>query len=200
LPSPDSPPRQRLPLPHLPHLTGWVLVIIGLIVTSLTPRFGPGFWKNIGTEISDRVYSPYNVFLTFGIIALLYLAYAERSRASFLRVTVIMLTETALYGLIKTVAWSGFHLFPRPSGSSGGFPSGHTAAVCALAYLLTERWPKLAILWYGAAAVVGWARWASGAHYPYQVVGGAILGLAVAVTLSRRFPERAAEAPDAVLR
>jgi membrane-associated phospholipid phosphatase len=186
--SPAPPLRPRL-LPNRHHGLGWILVVVGLIVTFLTPKFGAGFWKDVGSAISDKPYSPYNLYLSIGIITLLYLAYAERSRASFLRVTVVMLTETAIYGLIKTVTWYGFHLFPRPSGSSGGFPSGHTAAVCALAYLLTERWPRLAFLWYSAAAVVGWARWTSGAHYPYQVVGGAILGLAVAVSLAHRFPE-----------
>jgi membrane-associated phospholipid phosphatase len=184
--SPDSQPRPRLLPPNRHHSLGWIVIVLGLIVTFLTPQFGEGQWKDLGSTISG---SAYNSFLALGIVSLLYLAYAAHSRASFLRVTVVMLTETALYGLIKSVTWFGFHLFPRPSGSSGGFPSGHTAAVCALAYLLTERWPKLAFVWYGAAAVVGWARWTSGAHYPYQVVGGAILGLAVAVTLAHRFPE-----------
>ncbi|MES2461551.1 MAG: phosphatase PAP2 family protein [Armatimonadota bacterium] len=188
--SPASPPRPRLLPPGRPHGLGWAVVVIGLIVTLLTPKFGAGLWKDIGSAISDKPYSPYNLFLSIGIISLLYLAYAERSKASFLRVTLVMVTETALYGLIKSVTWFGFHLFPRPSGTSGGFPSGHTAAVCALAYLLTERWPKLAFLWYSAAAIVGWARWTSGAHYPYQVVGGAILGLTVAVALAHRFPEK----------
>lgn len=181
-------PRPRLLPPNQHHGIGWLLVAVGIVVTFLTPQFGGGFWKNLGREISG---SYYNSFLVSGIVGLLYLAYAERSKASLLRVTVIMITETALYALIKSVTWYGLHLFPRPSGHDGGFPSGHTAAVCALAYLLTERWPKLAFLWYGAAAVVGWARWTSGAHYPYQVVGGAVLGLTVAVTLAHRFPEKA---------
>jgi membrane-associated phospholipid phosphatase len=187
LPVPAPPSQQPLPLPNRHHGLGWVLIVIGLIITFLTPKFEEGFWKDLGREISDK---PYNFFLALGIVTLLYLAYAAHSRASFLRVTVVMVTETALYGLIKAITWYGFHLFPRPSGSDGGFPSGHTAAVCALAYLLTERWPKLAFLWYSAAAVVGWSRWTSGAHYPYQVVGGAILGLTVAVALAHRFPEQ----------
>ena len=182
--SPASSPQR---FPHRHHATGWVLVVVGLIVTVLTPKFDSGFWKDLGAGISG---TPYNVFLALGIIALLYLAYAARSKASLLRVTVVMLTETALYGLIKGITWFGFHALPRPSGHDGGYPSGHTAAVCALAYLLTERWPKLGFLWYSLAALVGWSRWASGAHYPYQVVAGAMLGLAVAVILAHRFPER----------
>jgi membrane-associated phospholipid phosphatase len=173
------------------HQVGVAIVVLGLIVTCLTPQIDHGFWREVGRQTTEPKLSPYNVALTLGIIALLSLAYAAKSRAAFLRVTIVMLTETALYGLIKLITWKGFHLFPRPSHGDGGFPSGHTAAVCALAYLLTERWPRAAPLWYACAAFIGWCRWASGAHYPYQVVAGAILGLTVAIVLTRRFPEAA---------
>ena len=171
------------------HHAGWLVLIAALIATILTPRLNNGAWHELGRGISEKALSPYNLYLTVGIIALLYVAYAARSRAAALRVTVVMIAETALYGLIKLITWKGLHLFPRPSHGDGGFPSGHTAAVCALAYLLTERWPRLAPLWYAAAALVGWARWASGAHYPYQVVAGALLGLTVALVVSPRFPD-----------
>jgi len=187
----ESPQRPRNLDRH--HGSGWALVLFGLIITVLTPRLETGFWHELGRGISDRPLSPYNIYLTLGILALLYLAYAARSRASFWRVTAVMLTETGVYLLIKLVTWKIFHLFPRPSHGDGGFPSGHTAAACALAYLLTERWPRLAPLWYAVAAAVGWARWASGAHYPYQVIGGAILGLTCGVMLAHRFPERSQE-------
>jgi membrane-associated phospholipid phosphatase len=187
--SPPDRRRSSFPL-RRHHFPGWILVLAGLIVTLLTPRLTSGFWHELGRAITDRPYSPYNDFLILSITILLYLAYAARSRAAFYRVAAVLGVETALFLLIKGVTWFGFHRFPRPSGHDGGFPSGHTAAACALAYLLTERWPKLAPVWYAFAALVGWARWASGAHYPYQVVAGAILGLAVAVTLAHRFPER----------
>jgi membrane-associated phospholipid phosphatase len=177
------------PLAGPPHRVGVVLVGLALIVTCLTPQFNSGFYHELGRSMTEPHFSPYNVFLTLGILALLFLAYAARSRASFYRVTAVMLTETALYGLIKLTTWKVFHLFPRPSHGDGGFPSGHTAAVCALAYLLTERWPRLAPFWYALAAFIGWCRWAAGAHYPYQVVAGAILGLSVAVFVSPLFPE-----------
>lgn len=193
----SAPERPQTTRPGKHHWPGWALVVSGLVVTLLTPKLDSGFWHELGRGISDKTFSPYNIYLTLGIGALLYLAYAARSKASFLRVTVVMAVETGSYLLIKSITWFGLHLFPRPSGHDGGFPSGHTAAVCALAYLLTERWPKLAPLWYAAAALVGWARWASGAHYPYQVVAGAVLGLTVAVIFAHRFPERPKETEQA---
>lgn len=201
-PDPPAAPDRACRKIHFPprkcHHSGWIIVVVGLVVTLLTPRLISGPGHEAGRVIADHAFSPYNIYLTLGIIALLYVAYAARSVAAFKRVTVVMLLQSALYGLIKVMTYNVFHIFPRPSQGSGGFPSGHTAAICALAYLLTERWPKAAPLWYAAAALVGWARWASGAHYPYQVIGGAILGLTVAVTFAHRFPEKPATTASAV--
>ncbi|MBW3623692.1 MAG: phosphatase PAP2 family protein [Armatimonadetes bacterium] len=65
----------------------------------------------------------------------------------------------------------------RPSGSSGGFPSGHTMFAFALAYLMLRYRPKLAPVWFGIACAVGWSRVEVDAHYPYQVLFGAAFGL-----------------------
>ena len=188
-------PITRFPGPS--HCVGVGILLAALVITCLTPRIDHGFWRELGFEISEphARFQFYNLFLSLGIVVLLYLAYAARSRASFFRVTTVMVTETALYGLVKLITWRVFHLFPRPSHGDGGFPSGHTAAVCALAFLLTERWPRAAPLWYAIAAAVAWSRWAAGAHYPYQIVAGAILGLTVAVVLSPLFPEKIGHKP-----
>jgi len=65
----------------------------------------------------------------------------------------------------------------RQSGRS--FPSGHTAQAFFLATLLThqlplEIWQNLAL--YAIAALVGLTRIYVGAHYPRDVIGGAVLG------------------------
>ena len=59
------------------------------------------------------------------------------------------------------------------------FPSGHTSQVFFLATLLAHRfeldfWTKIFL--YGIAALVGFTRMYVGAHYPRDVVGGALLG------------------------
>ncbi|MFP3899476.1 MAG: phosphatase PAP2 family protein, partial [Acidimicrobiia bacterium] len=74
----------------------------------------------------------------------------------------------------------------RPSGvrireahDTLGFPSGHTAVAVALAVavaaLLPRRWRLVA---YGAGALVGVARMHVGVHFPLDVVGGALIGVA----------------------
>jgi undecaprenyl-diphosphatase len=60
------------------------------------------------------------------------------------------------------------------------FPSGHSAAAFAGAWLLRRHYPKLAGLWYAIAALVGFSRIYLGAHYPGDVVSGALAGTAIA--------------------
>lgn len=136
-----------------------------------------------------------NGTLILGLSTLLFLAWRAKDGRAALRVVVVMLTETALYGLLKAISWHGFHLLARPSGGDGGFPSGHTAAHVCLAYLLTERFPKLAPLWWAWAGVMGWSRVEAGAHWAYQITAGALLGLAVAATLGERLKAKTEPPP-----
>ena len=87
-------------------------------------------------------------------------------------------------GLKRATHW------PRPDGDPTGFPSGHTTFAFALAWLLTQTHPKLAPLWYAVAVGIGWSRVEGGAHFPYQVLCGAVLGTLVAWAISRVLPAR----------
>jgi undecaprenyl-diphosphatase len=75
----------------------------------------------------------------------------------------------------------------KPSTSS--FPSGHASAAFFAATVLTswDGW-AWAPVWFGLAAVVGTSRAYVRIHHPSDVVGGAVVGLAlggVAVALLR---------------
>jgi len=79
---------------------------------------------------------------------------------------------------------------PRPDGDPTGFPSGHTTFSFAIAWLLTQTNPKLAPLWYAVAVAIGWSRVEGDAHFPYQVLCGAVLGTLLAWGISRFLPAR----------
>jgi undecaprenyl-diphosphatase len=60
------------------------------------------------------------------------------------------------------------------------FPSGHSAAAFAGAWLLRRHYPEYAPLWYAIAALVAFSRIYLGAHYPGDVLSGAVTGTALA--------------------
>jgi undecaprenyl-diphosphatase len=91
-----------------------------------------------------------------------------------------------------------------PSGSS--FPSAHTAAAFAAAWMLSELFPGGRVAFWALAALIAFSRVYVGAHYPLDVVAGALLGVAVGymviggadgLTRNALPPRRAAEDADA---
>src|SRR4030095_15579774 len=63
---------------------------------------------------------------------------------------------------------------------SWSFPSGHTASSFACAWVLSTYWPRRAPLFFTLASIVGLSRIYVGAHYPGDVLSGAIAGTAIA--------------------
>jgi undecaprenyl-diphosphatase len=65
------------------------------------------------------------------------------------------------------------------------FPSGHTASSFAAARMLACVWPKRWPLFYGVAMLVGFSRVYAGAHYPGDVMSGAVLGSVLSEVIRR---------------
>jgi membrane-associated phospholipid phosphatase len=62
------------------------------------------------------------------------------------------------------------------------FPSAHTITAFALADVFTERYPKHKwVPWvsYGLASTIGFSRLTAQAHFPSDIVAGAVLGFVV---------------------
>jgi undecaprenyl-diphosphatase len=60
------------------------------------------------------------------------------------------------------------------------FPSGHTASSIAGAVTLSQLWPAGRVVLWSLATLVALSRIYVGVHYPLDVLGGALLGLACA--------------------
>ena len=65
----------------------------------------------------------------------------------------------------------------RPDGSGRAFPSTHSVAAFAFAFVLAQRFPKLKPVFYAAAAAVSLSRISLEKHYLSDVLTGAALGL-----------------------
>jgi undecaprenyl-diphosphatase len=65
----------------------------------------------------------------------------------------------------------------------GSFPSGHAATSFAAATVLSFARPRWAPAFYLLALAIGSSRVYAGVHYPLDIVGGAVLGIAVATAL-----------------
>ena len=80
----------------------------------------------------------------------------------------------------------------RPGNAS--FPSGHAASSFAAALSLSRAWPAARVPLWTLAVLISVSRAYLGVHYPSDVVGGALVGLACAVLVvggtswSRREP------------
>ncbi len=117
------------------------------------------------------------------------------SQRAVLSMLVAYLIDWALVGSIKP--WLDF---PRPLAALGramvhgigpaewfhSFPSGHAAFACVVAASLYRgAHPLLRVLLVVFALWVAWARIAVGAHFPADVLGGALLGCFSAWLASR---------------
>jgi undecaprenyl-diphosphatase len=125
------------------------------------------------------------VWLLLGGAALL----MPRHRAAAWRVFLtVMLAYLLVDGVVKPAVGR-----PRPSieatdpprdlpplPRTSSFPSGHSTSTFGAAVAVSRMWPQTRALWWVLAVLVGYSRIYLGHHYPLDVVGGALLGIAVA--------------------
>lgn len=79
-------------------------------------------------------------------------------------------------------------------GSGGGsFPSNHALNSAVIAVILSTFFPRLRVLWWSYAAVIGLSRIYCGVHYPSDVLGGFAIGTAwafiVLASVRRLWPQ-----------
>jgi undecaprenyl-diphosphatase len=112
-----------------------------------------------------------------------------RHRAAGWRVLLtVMLAYATVDGVLKPLVGRprpGIHatapareLPPMPHTSS--FPSGHATATFGAAVAVSRMWPATRALWWLLAMLIGYSRVYLLHHYPLDVVGGALAGIALA--------------------
>ncbi len=123
----------------------------------------------------------YTPVLLAGILILLWITYKETSqRAAFLAGISVLIA----LGLAQVIGWiverprpyayAAHVLIARTTDTS--FPSDHATLAFAIAALLWHFHRKLSLGLFALGALLAFSRVYVGAHYPFDTVGGALLG------------------------
>lgn len=135
---------------------------------------------------------------SFGIMGAFYAAGAlldnERAKtvamdafaSSLVSAGMITATLKVVVGRNRPNEEEGAYRF-KPFGSDHSFPSGHTTQAFSLASVIAEHYDErwIDITSYGIATLVGLARIEQEAHFPSDVVAGAVIGILVGKAIVR---------------
>ena len=166
---------------RLPREILWPLLGVALLSVACAHPL----WKIRSAQLTGDFLS-HTFYLTFNIVGaglMLWRGFRDgMKRLLWWPPIAALLTFLCVEGLKQATR------LPRPDGEPTGFPSGHTTLSFAVAGLLTQGYPRLAVLWYSAAISIGWSRVEGHAHFPYQVVTGAVIGTGISWAIGRLLP------------
>lgn len=130
--------------------------------------------------------NPQNFFLGIGV-AVLFIWAKFGLRGKFLifcSLSSILLSDPLSSRVLKALVHRirPCHLVETPNLLTGcsdsfSFPSSHAVNIFAEATVLSLIYPKTAPFAYTFAALVGYSRVYVGVHYPFDVIGGAAIGI-----------------------
>jgi undecaprenyl-diphosphatase len=134
----------------------------------------------------------YTIPFILGALALLVAWRLRGLRFLLMAVVGVLIADAISTHLVKHVFWRtrpcvALEAVRLLAGcvNSPSFPSNHAVNGSALATLAVLHLPKMGPLALALAFVVGYSRVYVGAHYPLDVLVGSILGILIALVLSR---------------
>jgi membrane-associated phospholipid phosphatase len=114
---------------------------------------------------------------------------------AFVVVAVAVLAADGIAGLVKLAVGEHRPTEPDPLVTiphSHSFPSGHAATSFAGATALSLLFPRGTPFFFVLAAAIAYSRLYVGVHFPLDVVGGAVIGVATALLLLAAVRRRSA--------
>ncbi|WP_043649777.1 bifunctional phosphatase PAP2/diacylglycerol kinase family protein [Nocardia thailandica] len=144
-----------------------------------------GLWLGIAAALSTRQGPPRRAALR-GVVAV---------AGSGLLVNVVLKTLVPRRRPAADLMPVGRRLIQAPTSSS--FPSGHAANAAAFATAVALESPRTALFVAPVAAAVGYSRVHTGVHWGSDVLAGAAVGAAVALTTRRWWPVRESDEAEA---
>jgi undecaprenyl-diphosphatase len=122
------------------------------------------------------------VWLALGLV----LAVVRRRALPFVAVALAVLVADGVAALVKLAVGEKRPTEPDSLVTiphSHSFPSGHAATAFAGATMMSFLVPRAAPAFYVLAAAIAYSRLYVGVHFPLDVVGGAVIGVATALLL-----------------
>jgi membrane-associated phospholipid phosphatase len=168
-----------------------IVICIGMAVASwhrFDETWTPGAkrWSTTPDGYVTRVVSGLgNTTVPLALFVMLWLLWNEKRLA-------IAGGLAMVFGSLVTTLGKGISWRPRPDSGEDSFPSGHTALVFAVAFVLGQRYPKLRWLFYLIAAAVGATRVLLRKHYPSDVFVATAVGLLaamLAIAVAKKIPD-----------
>jgi undecaprenyl-diphosphatase len=117
----------------------------------------------------------------------------------FVVVAAAILLADGIAGLVKVIVGENRPNEPGPLVAiphSHSFPSGHTATSFAAATALSAFYPRGAPGFFLLAAAIAYSRLYVGAHFPLDVAGGIVIGVATALLLLAAVRRRSGRLPQ----
>ena len=130
------------------------------------------------------------------LLALIGMSRARWRAAAWRTLLAVWLALAAVDGVAKPLVDRSRPSMPTasdrtlpPASRSASFPSGHATSAAAGAAAVSRMWPAARAAWWTLAVLIGYSRIYIGHHYPLDVIGGAILGVLIAMwVLGGRHP------------
>lgn len=132
------------------------------------------------------------IWFMFGGLFVLWMVDGKIKREQVIHAVIAFILAWVVVDIIKK-----FFPTPRPfevndltpltlfARADGAFPSGHTASSFALAVTIFLHDRRVGIGFLAAALIVGVARVMGNVHYPVDILGGAIIGSAIALLIEK---------------
>ena len=205
MPHNNSPDKTALPYPAL--LMVILLLTAGLASTFFMP------WERTVLEtvqpfgdtpagelfVQGAKYLGNGFYQALPVAIILFAAWRRRNTKLFRRMLAV-LYALAISGIVANILkfaigkarpgekLGNWHMVPFSSANDfHSFPSGHTTTSFALAFVLSYFYPRLAPALFGAAVLIAAGRVVGESHFPGDVMGGAILGIALGWALTQYY-------------